>query len=150
MIRGSEISEIDVTQVEIILGLLDGYEVTIIESRKSFISKKYDVLNASILAPIEEQVKEAFKTFDENIVYVLNKYDHDVLGFKPKKFDTIDIPSEPTFNLVDNGYKYQLPDDCNEVVGSIIDNIDGLDELEVQVGKADKKSLLSKMRIIGR
>lgn len=107
-------------------------------------------MNASILAPIEEQVKEAFKTFDENIVYVLNKYDHDVLGFKPKKFDTIDIPSEPTFNLVDNGYKYQLPDDCNEVVGSIIDNIDGLDELEVQVEKADKKSLLSKMRIIGR
>ena len=66
MIRGSEISEIDVAQVEIILGLLYGYEVAIIESRKSFISKKYDVLNASILAPIEEQVKEAFKTFDKN------------------------------------------------------------------------------------
>ena len=150
MIRGSEISEIDVAQVEIILGLLDGYEVIIIESRKPFVSKKYDVLNVSILAPIEEQIKEALKTFDENIVYVLNKYDHDVLGFKPKKFNTIDIPTEPTFNLVANGYKYQLPDDCNEAIESIIDNIDGLDELEAQVEKADKKSFLSKMRIIGR
>ena len=107
-------------------------------------------MNVSILAPIEEQIKEAFKTFDENTVYVLNKYDHEVLRFKPKKFDTIDIPTEPTFNLVANGYKYQLPDDCNEAIESIIDNIDGLDELEVQVEKTDKKSLLSKMRIIGR
>ncbi len=40
MTRGSEISEIDVAQVEIILGLLDGYEVIIIESRKPFVSKK--------------------------------------------------------------------------------------------------------------
>ena len=150
VIRGSEISEIDVAQVEIILGLLDGYEVIIIESRKPFISKKYDVLNVSILAPIEEQIKEAFKTFDENTVYVLNKYDHEVLGFKPKKFDTIDIPTESTFNLVANGYKYKLPEDCDEAIESIIDNIDGLDELEIQVEKADKKSFLSKMRIIGR
>ena len=150
VVRGSKLSVVEDEQVFTIVDLVKDYDLIMIESRNPLRSKETEITNIELIPPVESTMKRVIRDLDGNTLYVMNRYDHDVLRFKPKKFNAVMIPTTVEMNMVINGFRYELEREVSEAVDQLVDYIDGLDGIAVDPNIVENKSFLSKVRALTR